>query len=511
MMQAPQVQVQTFPCPHCGNQLPATVPAGMAFPCYKCGGQVTAPAGAGIDPAQAAQYTAWAMEHGNTAAALSAAQGPDQDPRRANFSPTSEQVLLHTPRGRALVLGSHVDQSQQWCLRAQDVASGEVAWETPRNLHLTTCPGLNHVALRGSFLFVRIQNQLLALDPETGRHYWSAQLAGEIETVAGLEQGDYLDLHLAQGAVVYRTTSDQVIGLDQQNGQQLWARENDNRLTALPNGAGVLLRYSDGVELVAPSGQTLANLRGDGFEEGCVVGPYVVVRVEGYQGDSDDEGMLIVNGQTGEVVKYFSMPRVQGDTWGEHTTMVGSQLVFKAESGSGATALYVFDPQTTQQPSTKPGFFASLFGGGKKSWARPLGGQAINAGSILATEDAIVALGHPPSGGEHRVVVLNPQTLQPRYDSGPLPFGEFVPCIAVGAQTMAYKVPQNEDQNEYELRVVNTTTGQVAWTRSMGHWVGHYYLTPAGGTEVLVLYHDTDILLLRPQDGAVLGGYPKPA
>jgi len=104
-------------------------------------------------------------------------------------------------------------------------------------------------------------------------------------------------------------------------------------------------------------------------------------------------------------------------------------------------------------------------------------------------------------------VVLDPQTLQQRYDSGPLPYGEFTPHIEVGTDTMAYRVPTNDDGNEYELRVVQTATGQVIWTRNIGHWSGHYYARTSQG-ERIVVYHDTDIVMLRPSDGAVLGGYP---
>ncbi len=482
------------------------MPAGMALPCPYCSAQITVPQGVGMDPAESAAYMAWAMEHGNTAAALADAQAPAQAPNRANFSSTSNQVLFHTPAGKALVFGSHVDESGRWCFRAQDASSGHVVWETPRNLELSSCPGLDHVAARGSLLLVRVRDRLLALDQDTGRQHWQAVLPSAIRTLAGIPQGDSCDLHLMQGALALRTEDDRVLALNLADGRALWQRESDERLIPLPQGAGILLRYSDGVEMLAASGQTLLNMRGDGCDGGVVAGPYVVLKVENYQGAEDDVGLLIVDGTTGQPLKYFSMPGVDSDSWAEHTAFIGGAVVYKASANSGATELYIFDPQALQPPDTKPGFFASFFGRGRKSWARPCPGS-LNLGKIMATGDALVGLGHPAAGGEHRVVVLDPQTLQLRYDSGPLPYGEFTPHIAVGAETIAYRVPVNDDGNRYELRVVQTATGQVIWTRDVGHWAGHYYARTNQGERVVV-YHDTNIVMLRPSDGAVLGGYP---
>ena len=91
---APQ-GIPTFACPSCGYGVPNTMPAGIQFPCPGCQQVVTSPGG-GWNAGQAAQYQAWALEHGNTAAALADAQAPQAEGRQ-NFSSTSNQITIVDP------------------------------------------------------------------------------------------------------------------------------------------------------------------------------------------------------------------------------------------------------------------------------------------------------------------------------------------------------------------------------------------------------------------------------
>ncbi|MCA9633776.1 MAG: PQQ-binding-like beta-propeller repeat protein, partial [Myxococcales bacterium] len=226
MMQPPNIDYGTFPCPSCGAAQPGSIPAGTPFPCWQCKHQLVAPAGSGPSAAQAAEYMNWALQHGNTAAAQAAAQAPDRDPARANFSNTSEQVLIRTAQGRYLVMGSHVDASGGWCIRAQDVASGDIAWETPREYYFQSCPGLRHMGERAGVLFLAFGGSLTAWDADTGRKYWTTRLDREVYTRSDVNQGDSLDLWvLSGGTVVLRTEGvEEAIGLSLQNGQVLWRR-----------------------------------------------------------------------------------------------------------------------------------------------------------------------------------------------------------------------------------------------------------------------------------------------
>ncbi|MGE0328888.1 MAG: PQQ-binding-like beta-propeller repeat protein, partial [Polyangiaceae bacterium] len=373
MMQPPNIDYGTFPCPSCGAAQPGSIPAGTPFPCWQCKHQLVAPAGSGPTAAQAAEYMNWALQHGNTAAAQADAQAPNQDSARGNFSTTSEQVLIRTAQGRYLVMGSHVDASGQWCIRAQDVASGDIAWETPRNYYFQSCPGLNHLAQRAGVLFLAQSGKLTAWDAESGRMYWNTQLGQEVETRSDMERGDYLDLHVLGSTVVVRTKQEEAIGLSLQNGQVLWRKPCNGRLQS--TGSLVVIHSEDGVELVSPGGQAAARFDESAgkFGSAVAVGEYVVIQVDDHNGFEDDEGLLILAAQTGQALNYFSTPKLNEDHYAEHTAILGGQIAYLASTVFGVSLLYLLDPKGTP-PSTTPGFIANFFGRGRKCWARPFNG-----------------------------------------------------------------------------------------------------------------------------------------
>ncbi|MCA9643251.1 MAG: PQQ-binding-like beta-propeller repeat protein [Polyangiaceae bacterium] len=507
MMQPPNIDYGTFPCPSCGAAQPGSIPAGTPFPCWQCKHQLVAPAGSGPTAAQAAEYMNWALQHGNTAAAQAAAQAPAQDPARANFSNTSEQVLIRTAQGRYLIMGSHVDASGQWCIRAQDAASGAIAWETPREYYFQSCPGLNQLGERGGVLFLAQSGTLTAWDAETGRMYWKSQLGQEVETRSDIEHGDYLDLMLLSGGtVVLRTTQEEAMGVSLQNGQVLWRRPCDSRLQT--TGSLAVLRSEDGVELIDAQGQVAARFeRSSGARGAVVAGGYVAVNVDSYNGVDGDEGLLILNGENGQVLNYFSTPKLNPDIWGDHTALVAGQLAYLASTNFGVSMLYLFDPRS-QAPSTEPGFFAKFFGGQRKCWAREFTGPKLNLNHMKATQDTLVVSGNDPNGGPWQLIAYEPSGLSIRHQSGPLPFDESDAYEAVGQQYFAYRVAANSELNRYELRVVHSASGQQ-WTKEIEYWRAHYFVQAANGAEHLVVYHDTSISVFNAQDGSLVGGYPK--
>lgn len=508
MMLPPNIDYGTFPCPSCGAAQPGSIPAGTPFPCWQCKHQLVAPAGSGPSAAQAAEYMNWALQHGNTAAAQAAAQAPDRDPARANFSNTSEQVLIRTAQGRYLVMGSHVDASGQWCVRAQDVSSGEIAWETPRNYYFQTCPGLDHFAERAGVLFMAHGGNLTAWDADSGRMYWTCQLGQHVETRSDMERGDYLDLMvLSGGTVVLRTKQEEVIGVSLQNGRVVWRKPCNGRLQS--TGPLAVVHSEDGVELVGANGQAVARFdeAAGKFGAAVAVGPYVAVQVDDYNNVEDDEGLLILDAQSGQVLNYFSTPKLREDDYAEHTALIGGQIAYLASTNFGASLLYSLNPQS-QAPSTEPGFFGKFFGGQRKCWARAFNGPKLNLSRLQATADALVGSGNDPNGGPWQVVAYEPSGLSVRYDSGPLPFDESTAHEAVGQQYFAYRVPSNPDRNRHELRVVHSASGQQ-WTKDVGYWRGHYFLQAQDGTEHLVVYHDQSISVFNAHDGSLVGGYPK--
>ncbi|MCA9628551.1 MAG: PQQ-binding-like beta-propeller repeat protein, partial [Myxococcales bacterium] len=385
---------------------------------------------------------------------------------------------------------------------------GEIAWETPRNYYFQTCPGLDHFAERAGVLFMAHGGNLTAWDADSGRMYWTCQLGQHVETRSDMERGDYLDLMvLSGGTVVLRTKQEEVIGVSLQNGRVVWRKPCNGRLQS--TGPLAVVHSEDGVELVGANGQAVARFdeAAGKFGAAVAVGPYVAVQVDDYNNVEDDEGLLILDAQSGQVLNYFSTPKLREDDYAEHTALIGGQIAYLASTNFGASLLYSLNPQS-QAPSTEPGFFGKFFGGQRKCWARAFNGPKLNLSRLQATADALVGSGNDPNGGPWQVVAYEPSGLSVRYDSGPLPFDESTAHEAVGQQYFAYRVPSNPDRNRHELRVVHSASGQQ-WTKDVGYWRGHYFLQAQDGTEHLVVYHDQSISVFNAHDGSLVGGYPK--
>jgi outer membrane protein assembly factor BamB len=68
---------------------------------------------------------------------------------------------------------------------------------------------------------------------------------------------------------------------------------------------------------------------------------------------------------------------------------------------------------------------------------------------------------------------------------------------------MVYVIPTDENGQGNDVICIHTTTGNELWRKPIGHYSGLAW----SGERVLVQY-DTNILLLSPMDGAVIGSYP---
>ena len=495
-----------FPCPHCGQQVPGSIPAGTHFPCPWCKNMLVAPQASIEQMAHAAAYVQHALEHGNTAAALADAQVAPADSRRAQFSSTSNQVLVRDASRRYLVIGSHVDQSQQWCLRALDAQSGQLVWETQRTFAFHSCPGTQQMGSRDGMLFLFQQGVAYGIDAASGQILWQTRLHGNVQTVAGIPDGDEMAFVCADRVAVLRTEdqyrNEHIIAIDCANGQTLWHREGDQKVQLAGNGL-LLIKHSDGAEVVQlRTGQTVANVRGD-FADAQVVGPYVAVKADDY-GEGDQTGMLLIDPATGNPVRFLPAAGIEVGTWDDDAAcMLGQYIIAKSEANDGGR-LMVIDPQ---QSPPKPGFFAKLFGGGGGGGfvGKRLDGPNRSFRKIAVSTDAVCLEVNTWDGDDFRFLVIDPMTMQVRHDSGKLPFDESDSFYEVFGTFVAYVVQADEDRNR-ELRVVETTGGRVVWTRPIGRWSSHWF-TPEG---LLVVYHDTDIEVFNPADGQVVAGYPMP-
>lgn len=495
-----------FPCPHCGQQVPGSIPAGTQFPCPWCKNMLVAPQASIEHMAVAAAVVQHNFEHMNTAAALADAQVAPADPRRANFSSTSNQVLVRDANRRYLIIGSHVDQSQQWCLRALDAQTGQMVWESPRSFHFTSCPGTQQMTSCDGLILMFQLNTAYGIDSSSGQLLWQTQIHGTIQSVAGLPDGTEMDLVYADRVAIARTEdqyrNEHLIAIDCTNGQILWHRQHDQRAQIAGNGL-VLIKHSDGAEVVQlRTGQTVANVRGD-FSDSQVTGPYISVKADDYGGE-DRNGMLLFDPATGNPVVFLQAENIDCGHWNDSRPhMLGNFIVAKEDASDGGRIM-VIDPS---KPAPKPGFFAKLFGGGGGGFTgKRLPGPKQVLRKIDVSNDAICVEGGSYDGDDYRFYVVDPSSMQLRHDSGPLPFEESDSYFEVFGTFAAYVVPLDEDRNQREMRVVETTSGRVLWNRPIGDWTSHWF-TPEG---FLCVYHDTDIEVFNPADGSVVAGYPMP-
>lgn len=488
---APQ-GIPTFACPSCGYGVPNTMPAGIQFPCPGCQQVVTSPGG-GWNAGQAAQYQAWALEHGNTAAALADAQAPQAEGRQ-NFSSTSNQITIVDPDGRRLIIGYHVDQSRQWAVRAQDARTGALAWESERTLHLSSCPDRGHMGVRAGLLLVAIGAQLLAFDSRSGRRVWTTNLGANPETRGDVDLPDEMDIRAVASVLVVRTTEENIVGVDAASGRVLWQHASDARLRHVGDLA-VFLGYSDGIEVLEPTtGRVIASLRGD-FDEATTWGQLIALEME----HDDQDGFALVDPTTGQVQRFVPAGGIDFGWGGDCAGTVGRYLVAQA-TDKGVGYLHVIDPEA---PLPKPGFFASLLGSKKPSHVgRKLPGPNVVVRKLRTTNDAICAEVAVLDGPTH-VWIIDPTSLSVRHDSGPLAFGETSPHLAARGPFAAYVVPTDQDKHAFELRVVLTQTGQPTFTRAIGRYNALYF-----DDQGVVVHYDTNILVLNPSDGAVLASYP---
>ena len=369
----------SFPCPHCAYAIP-TVPAGMKFPCPMCQVPIVAPAGSGVTAAEAAAYQAWALEHGNTAAAISAAAAPSADASRSNFAATSCQSLIRTPDGRDLVVKTQMNASGAWAICAQELMSGQLAWETPYAYRFSQCPGMREVALREGVLFIAAERRLRALDPNTGTQVWDVAIPDRPESEHYQLHGDEMRLVVTGGVALLTTSNDQWLAFAVQDGRLLWQRPARGRARVAP-GVGFWLRCKDGIELVGLNGEIIIAYRGNDYGDSCVVGPYLVLKTEKSPEGADDEGVLLINLVTGAIERFISAPQI--DVAEDESSVQACGGLLLASQGL-SNKLYRLDPKGPP-PKNGPSFLGKhLFGNkGTKPWGVSTGDHRLPRSSLV--------------------------------------------------------------------------------------------------------------------------------
>ncbi len=448
----------SFPCPKCGGALPATMAAGMVIPCPLCQQQIVVPAGGGPTAAQAAQYQQWAMQHGNTAAALHDQQARAQhapDAPTSLFASTSTTVLVEDGAGGVIAVGSQVSPDGSWHVRGVDPSTRQVRWEAMHGSHFQTCPEARSICGRSGRIYVAHQGVLTSIDGPSGRVLWQARLSGRVDTdvdqapVVG-DETDLREVTTPQGVVIVIKTEDDVVcGFDRETGAALWRRRSESHPQSDGTSLFIVEEFRK-LDLVNPrDGQTLARF---GTTEGVLLPGALVINAED-RGDEDQDGVALIDAATGQERWFVAAESVNLDLG---VPLVGGELLVPINGTSGTALL----PVSPTGAAPKKGFFAKLFGGGAATRALPW--PKHNVSAMWAVGDALV-IDVNSWEGVRRIAVLDPRSMTVRHDSGVIPDG-VAPGVRLGPGLVAYSY--GESNGAKTMRMVDVASGAVRWERT---------------------------------------------
>lgn len=488
-MQAPQMQYGTFACQSCGGELPKTMPKGLIFPCPYCQAKIESP-GSDITAADAAKYQAWAMEHGAAAASLADQQYREQhDPANTVFASVSTIVGV-VVGGASYFLGSQAAADGSWSLRMVDGTSRQVVWESLAGSRWANPPDEQKIAIRGDRLFVAVQGQLHCLELSSGRVFWSTPIMSAVETSPDLaHQGDEMmlyDFPVAQGegAVAAYFESGSIAAWARDTGRPLWSQHWDSPTVHHVPNVGVIvddrttaavIRVFDGAELAR---WTDDNLPDGVFVDGNRIALHVQVEVK----DFDQDRVRILDAGTMQVIADHY---VKGANFNEPPAFVGQRLLTPIDALSGST-FHVVDPAATPK---EPGFFARLFGGlGSGATHNKLAVPKMRIERIVPAGALVFFDLRPMDGDGRRLIGLDANTLEPRFDSGPLseePTTMDSQQVQTDGRVAVYVTAPGGDDDACELRAVDCATGQERWRQAIGDWNIHYVM----GEHLVVNHH----------------------
>ncbi len=496
---------ETFPCPTCGQGVPATVPKGMQFPCPYCKAPVVSP-GSSITAEQAAANVQWALQYGAAeAAAQDLAHRQQHDPGSAHFAPGASVLFAVAGDGRRLLLGAQVDPDRTWKIRAIELGSYAQVWEAMAGSTWSFPPDRSHMAVRAGRLYVAHQGQLAAIDLATGRYLWGTRLVDAVETDSDLmfNPDEVMIFDLCPGAassvVVMCTEQGYVVGYDRDSGQCRWQQTFDDSAKITPlYGSGVAVRFGGGTTILGLDGSPIAQFSDSGtpaYEGGLAHNGTVLIPFDSDEG----KGVAIVDGATGQVRASRIVQEVDDDP---APITVGNKFVAMTRRAKPGT-YQIVDPG---KPQAQPGFFAKLFGGKPGSVDLELGIPKMGIVAMRPCGPLVVMqLRGWEDLDERRVVAIDVNSGAKRYDSGQLPYrpSSMEPAqVQANDQMFVYVTAPGGDDNECELRGVDAS-GQQRWATPVGSW-NHHFLSG----DVVVCYAHGRVHVLDLASGERVGGYP---
>ena len=486
------------------------MPQGMQFPCPYCQAPVVAPGGL-WSPEQAAAYQQQMMTEGAALAAQAAnAYEQQHNPGAAHFAAGADTVATLLPSGEMIAMGAQVQADRTWLMKAVDLQTQQTRWEVLHGMPWNVPPSRMQMAVRGASLYIAHHGQLISIDLASGQLRWQMPLPDQVQTNCDLlDSPDELmlfdlDPRQPQGTIVLATQLGILVAYDRNSGQNLWTSPYGEGLKISPvEGVGVLLRKETEFGFVGRDGTPLTRWANPQCEDVCDLGGRIALLLNDLGDDGDTSAVAFHDPTTGQTSAPHLVPDVE---FGPDPALVAGKVFCSVCNGTPGL-YHVVDPQAAPT-APKAGFFSKLFGGKGDPGHKNLNVGAYRIEHIRAAGPLVVFQLTAFEGGDtDRIVALDAATLALRFDSGVLPeepSNMSAAHIQVGEGVFVYVTSPTNDDQQCELRAVDTATGAQRWVAPIGAWTHHFI----AGDKVIAYGDDQAMQILDLATGTRLAAYP---
>jgi hypothetical protein len=407
-----------------------------------------------------------------------------QTSKREEIFTTSpyDLCLSFDPQLGFAFVGVHAPSGEPARIRAYDLIQKRVLWESLSGAPDIASVENEHLAAHGRNVYVAAGRTLRVLDRATGQPKWGAELTDKPSYIS--EYGPMRGMLIVdavppgqRGAVLLSTVDYVLSSVDHDTGRPVWRETRQHSLSKWwpIEQLGLVILDTTPREVMNPAQQApLAKLDGR-IERFNIEGRYGVWQVENW-GWRERDGIVLHDLLANHEVFFEPVSNLEDDV----ACALGPGRVFCAiESGEKIMAV----------PHGAP--------------APVLAGFRVRA--LKMCGPILFALLEKHHGtGIRRLLGLDPQTLQVRFDLGELttePNDAWNHQMASNGEVLAFVTSPNDNDDTCQIMGIHAS-GRVLWKVDIGEWQSHYFL---GG--LLVVTTNQGVRLIRPQDGQIVGEY----
>jgi hypothetical protein len=448
----------TFNCPFCGAPITGEHP-GATFTCHYCRAKVVTPGGS------ASSY-----------------EDDDDDDASSSVLDNVPEVAFD-PQVGFLAIAGHSPSGEPARIRAWDLKNNRALWEAQQGQKWVDEISDDEIWVHGRSVYIAKKRQIVVLDLVSGAQKWVGSLSDTAVDVADPFPP------VGRGAILVATSDHRLFSFDRDSGQPLWNRGFENRieLQAVAGLCTCVVRIAGSyvkVEIVNPAyPQAIASLGNDHWSTDLglcrVSGRSVITVADDMGSEGDDDGLLGFDAVTGQ--RHF-FDRVEDLEESDLAPCAMGPRVFAATDD--LDGIYV-GPHGRVMPVPIPHHEVVAFS---------------------AAGPTLVMLLKKTHGTEiRRIIGIDPQSMAFRFDAGEAgeePSSDWERQLATDGYSLVYVA--TDDDDNWELRSIDTTTGRRLWTHRLGGtWLdhrflgGHLVVRTDDGVEVLASANGQPIAALR--------------